>query len=288
MTNEQLVALIRAHENEAERMLALWEQNKGFISKIALKYSGHAEMDDLRQEGYLGLCEAVRHYDSEKGIPFINYAAFWIRQGMIRYIDNCGNVVRIPSHARQDIQKYKRISGEYLKYYGSEPSERELCALLGVSRKKLRRLQEDAGMERIQSLSAPIGEEGEDLTLGDTVASGEDLEDECVRRLDREAMKRELWIAIDSLPADQAHVIQRRYMDGLTLRETGERQGVSAEYVRNISDKAMRTLRLPRRSRKYRAYYEQYLATAPVHHVGVADFQRTWTSEVELQAIKTF
>lgn len=230
MTNEQLVALIRAHENEAERMLDLWEQNKGFISKIALKYSGHAETDDLRQEGYLGLCEAVQHYDLEKGIPFINYAAFWIRQGMVRYIDNCGNVVRIPSHAKQDIQKYKRISGEYLKYYGSKPSERELCALLGVNCKKLHRLQEDAGMERIQSLSAPIGEEGEDLTLGDTVASGEDLEDECIRRLDREAMKRELWIAIDSLPADQAHVIRRRYMDGLTLRETGERQG----YLLNV------------------------------------------------------
>ena len=59
MTNEQLVALIRAGDNEAENMLVLWQQNKGFIYKIAMKYQGYAEIEDLLQEGYLGLCEAV-------------------------------------------------------------------------------------------------------------------------------------------------------------------------------------------------------------------------------------
>ena len=96
VTNEQLVALIRAGENEADNMLKLWNRNKGFVFKTAKKYSGYAEMDDLMQEGYLGLSEAVRYYDAEKGVPFINYAALWIRQAMQRYIDNSGNVVRIP------------------------------------------------------------------------------------------------------------------------------------------------------------------------------------------------
>ena len=60
VTTEQLVALIRAGENEADNMLKLWNRNKGFVFKTAKKYSGYAEMDDLMQEGYLGLCEAVR------------------------------------------------------------------------------------------------------------------------------------------------------------------------------------------------------------------------------------
>ena len=136
VTNEQLVALIRAGENEADNMLKLWNRNKGFVFKTAKKYSGYAEMDDLMQEGYLGLCEAVRYYDAEKGVPFINYAALWIRQVMQRYIDNSGNVVRIPVHIGALVRKYKKLKSEYIKYYGMEPTDHEMSAFLVVSEEK--------------------------------------------------------------------------------------------------------------------------------------------------------
>lgn len=281
MDNEQLVARIRAHENEADNMLKLWQQNQGFIGKMAARYSSYAEIEDLKQEGYIALCEAVRHYDLASGVPFINYAAFWMKQQMSRYIDNCGSVVRIPVGVRGEIRRYKKISNEYRKYYGAEPSERELCALLRMSPEELHKVQENTRKGQIQSLSAPIGADNEEMTLEDTVASGEDLEEECAGRLDRENMKRELWIAVDSLPADQAQTIRCRYMDGMTLKETGERQGISIERVRQNDRKAIRTLRLNKYSRKYRGYYEEYLSAAPVRHVGVSSFQRTWTSEVE-------
>ena len=134
MDNEQLVARIRAGVDTADNMLILYEQNHGFIHKMALKYSGYAEIEDLKQEAYIGLCAAVEHYDEDKGVAFISYAGFWIKQTMQRYIDNCGGVVRLPVHAREWIAKYKKILREYRQYYGSEPSERELCHLLGVDR----------------------------------------------------------------------------------------------------------------------------------------------------------
>ena len=77
MTNEQLVARIQAGENTAENMLQLWQQTKAFVAKLAKKYKGYAEFDDLMQEGYLGLNEAVNHYDVSQHIPFINYAAYF-------------------------------------------------------------------------------------------------------------------------------------------------------------------------------------------------------------------
>ena len=101
MDNEQLVARIRAGVDTADNMLALYEQNHGFIHKMALKYSGYAEIEDLKQEAYIGLCAAVEHYDEDKGVAFISYAGFWIKQTMQRYIDNCGGVVRLPVHARE-------------------------------------------------------------------------------------------------------------------------------------------------------------------------------------------
>lgn len=286
MDNEQLVARIRAHEDESDNMLKLWRQNQGFIGKMAARYSSYAEIEDLKQEGYIALCEAVRHYDLASGVPFINYAAFWMKQQMSRYIDNCGSVVRIPVGVRGEIRRYKKICNEYRKYYGAEPSERELCALLRMSPEELHKVQENTRKGQIQSLSAPIGADNEEMTLEDTVASGEDLEEECAGRLDRENMKRELWIAVDSLPADQAQTIRCRYMDGMTLKETGEHQGISIERVRQNDRKAIRTLRLNKYSRKYRGYYEEYLSAAPVRHVGVSSFQRTWTSEVEREVMR--
>lgn len=286
MTNEQLVALINAHDNEAENMLQLWTQNKGFICKMAKKYSGYAETDDLEQEGYIGLCEAVRHYEPAAGVSFLNYAAYWIKHRMQRYIENCGNVVKLPVYAQYMCRKYKRIYSDYQKLYGTEPPESVLCALLQVSRKELYAIQDNVNMSYVQSFDEPAGF-GEDVpVLEECVPSGENMEDDCIERIDKENMKKEVWIAVDKLPAAQSQIIQYRYREGLTLKETGERQGMSIECVRQFQSKAMRTLRLPKYSGKLRPYFEQYLAAAPIRHIGVESFRRSWTSEVERDALR--
>lgn len=158
MSNEQLVYRIKAGEDTANNMLRLWEQNQRFIGMIAVKYSGYAEMDDLKQEGYLALCEAVRHYNSDQAVPFINYAAFYIRQGMQRYIENFGSCIRIPVHRQQSVKKYKKIVAEYQKKYGVSPSDAEIRSLMGVSREVLDNIKESAVMGRIESLSKPVNE----------------------------------------------------------------------------------------------------------------------------------
>ena len=80
----------QAGANVADNMLRLWEQNRRFIFKMANRYRGQAEEDDLIQEGYLGLCRAVDGYDPDQGVNFLPYAGNWIRQGMARFIHNNG------------------------------------------------------------------------------------------------------------------------------------------------------------------------------------------------------
>lgn len=280
MDNEQLVARIRIGEDVTENMLQLWQNNQRFIKMLAVKFTYGAELDDLMQEGYIALCEAVRHYDIEQGVPFINYASFWIKQGLRRYIENCGSTVRIPTHAQESIQKYKRIANEYRKYYGRDASDREMRAFLGVSEEKLTQIKKAAQMGQIRSLNEPIAGE-EDYTIADTVASNEDIEEDVIRKLDAEAMQRELWIAVDSLPESQSAVIRYWCQEGKTLKEAGKKLGLTYSQAHDAKNKAMRALRMPGKSRKYRKYYEQYLSAAPIHHVGVRSFQRTLTSEVE-------
>lgn len=284
LNNEQLVARIMAGDNETENMLQLWRQNTGFIEMLARRYSAGAEMEDLEQEGYIGLHEAVENYDPGRGMSFISYAAFYIKRRMRICADN-NRTVRLSLNAGDEVRQYQKIMKQYRQEYGREPSDRELCSFLYVDQEKLDRIRKAAQMGNIRSLSEPMPGMDEDITLGDSIASGEDMEEDTIRGLDKECMKRELWIAVDDLPSDQTAAIQLRYIDGLTLEKTGQALGVNRERVRQLEHKAMRTLRQPYRCRKFRAYFEEYLSAATIHHVGVRRFHETWTSEVEREVL---
>lgn len=278
-TNEQLATLIRAGEDPAGNMLKLWERNKGFIAKMARKYSGYADMDDLLQEGYLALNEAVEHY-TDKGASFLTYAAFWIRQGLRRYIEH-NSTVRLPSGLYDDVIKYKRIRREYLTEYGAEPTEREMRALLGVSGKEFGRIEENAKRGEIRSLSEPIGEEEDNYTLGDTLECGEDLEAAAIRKRDHELMSVELWAQVERLPEKQILIIRKTFRDNCSSEMIGRELNCSYQYINNMKLKALRQLARPGINKGYKIYFEQYISAYTVRHVGVESFERTWYSEVE-------
>lgn len=284
MDNEQLVARIQGGDNEAENMLQLWQQNTGFITMLARRYSAGAEMEDLEQEGYIALCEAVRHYDSDRGMSFISYASFWMKRRMRICVDH-NQTVRLSINAGDEVRQYQKIFRQYQQEYGCDPSDRELCGFLCVNGEELDKIKKAAQMGQIRSLDEPVQGVDGDISIGDTVPSGEDMEEDMIRKLDKEKMKRTLWVAVDQLPGDLPAAVRLRYEDGLTLEKTGKRLGVNREKARQLESKAMRILRQPHRCRAFRAYYEEYLSAAPIHHVGVSRFKTTWTSEVELEVL---
>ena len=285
MDNEQMVARIRAGEDEAGNMLRLWQQNKGFIGMMARRYSAGAEMEDLEQEGYIGLCEAVQHYDPDRGMSFISYAAFWIKRRMRVCADN-SRAVHLSFNAGDEVRQYQKIMRQYRQEYGCDPSDRELCGFLYVSREKLDQIRKAAQMGQVRSLDEPLQGMDGDISIGHTVPSGEDMEEDIIREIDKERMEREIWLAVDDLPGNLPAALRLRYKDGLTLEKTGQALGVNRERARQIESKAMRILRQPHRCRTFRAYFEEYLSAAPIHHVGVRRFHEMWTSEVEQEALR--
>lgn len=284
-TNECIVAAVQAGDNEAENMLELWRQNKGFIALMARRYSAGAEMEDLEQEGYIALCEAVQHYDPTRGMSFISYAGFWIKRRMRICADN-NRTVRLSFNAGDEVRQYQKIMREYRQEYGCDPSDWELCGFLYVSREKLNQIRKAAQMGNIRSLDEPVQGMDGDINIGDTVASGEDMEEDTIREIDKERMKRELWLAVDQLPGDLPAAVRLRYENGLTLEKTGRALGVNRERARQLESKAMRILRQPHRCRTFRGYFEEYLSAAPIHHVGVRRYLETWESEVEREALR--
>lgn len=286
MTNEQLVARIKNHDNESENMLLLWEQNQKMITKIALKYTYAGELEDLEQEGYIGLCHAVELYDSDKGCTFLSYAIYWIKSQIMRYIENCCQCVRIPSYSLDSIRKYHRLVGEFAKYHGYSPSDREIRTLLSASDKELQSIKQTALKSKIDSLDRTVINDDEEVTLGDSVACDFELEESVIDKLDHERMKDELWNAVDSLPTSQSEAIKKKYVDGMTLKEIGDKEGVTYHSINNRISNGIRRLRGCKHTKALRMYYNEFFPTVSVKYKGVGAFQRDWTSIVEQQVLE--
>ena len=210
MTNEELVIQIQSGTDRAENMTKLWMQNKGMICRIAKKYVGYEEIDDLLQVGFEGLCKAIEHYEAAAAVSFIHYATFWIKATMQRYIENCGCIVRMPTYARAEVQQYRRFIADYQKEYGSSPSDGEIQSFLCVNREKFQTIKNNVNMANIQSLDKPLDADDTETTLCDMIADTSINEDDVIKTLDTEIMKRELWAAVEELPQDMVEVIRGR------------------------------------------------------------------------------
>ena len=283
-SNEQLVIRIKAGIDVSDNMLQLWEQNRGFIATIAKKFCGYAEMDDLLQQGYLGLCQAVDAYDPDVGAPFVDYAAYWLRQNMQRYVMNCGCNARIPVQANVRARKYLKLCDAYEAHYGRKPTDRELERALGVSWNVLEDVKKSVAMLLIGSLDVPVGED-DGSSMYDLLPGQESPEDEIVDHLQEEQLRETLWDMVDELPGQQSTVIRMRYQEGATLKETGEAAGLSVEQTRQLQNKALRSLREPRRAKKLAPFLDEEIRSMAFVGNGAEHFNRTWTSSTERAAI---
>ena len=149
MTNEQLAARIRAGEDVGENMAQLYDQVKDFIRSVAWKYKGLGELEDLEQEGFLALYDAIDHYEADQGVKFLSYAEYWIRQRMQRYLQVNGSCLRLPVNRQEAISRYKRFCLSFQLEHGRGPSEAEIGRELWLSVDQVRRLQLDACMSHV-------------------------------------------------------------------------------------------------------------------------------------------
>lgn len=284
MTNEQLVIRIKAGIDVAENMLQLWQQNHGFIASIAKRFQGYEEKEDLMQQGYIGLCNAVDGYNPDEGVLFLTYAGFWIRQSMQRYIEDCGSVVRISVHCRNRIREYEKFCGTFELYCGRKPTDGEIQLYLGISEEKLKDIRKAAQMSNIDSLDVPVGDD-EEGSMYDLLPGQESPEDDIVEKLQHEQLRDTLWSMVDDLPWQQSAVIRMRYQEGRSLKETGDRIGCNVNQASAIQNKALRELRMPSRARVLRSLMHGDIYSKALKGTGAEHFNRTWTSSTEYVAL---
>lgn len=281
MTNEQLVIRIKAGIDVADNMLQLWLQNQGYITSIAKRFQGYEDKEDLMQQGYIGLCNAVDGYNPDEGVLFLTYAGFWIRQSMQRYIEDCGSVVRIPVNLRTKMGRYNKLTVSFQSEFGRKPTDLEFCDYLGIGYERLEDIKKAVVMDNMGSLDVPIGEDDEG-SMYDLLPGQEDFEETITDYVQNEQLHDVLWNMVDDLPGQQPAVIRMRYQDGKTLKEAGEATGLTAEQAKQQQNKALRELRGNRELWELR-YGDAY--NKALKGNGVEHFNRTWTSSTEYVAL---
>lgn len=285
LKNEELVKLIQNGTNVTKNMQQLWQQNHGFVFKIAIQYQNMSELDDLIQESYFGLCKAVDHYNPDMDASFIHYASFWIRQQLIRYIKK-NKTVRIPEHTHGKIREYKKAVQQWQQRYHREPTDAEISDYIGIDGKTLEEIKRSALMGKIGSLDVPVGEES-DGTLYDLIPSGMDDKEDVLNKVANEELAEVLWGMVKELPGQQSEVLKMRFKENMKLREIGAVCGFSTDRARQIENKGLRTLRNPKRSRILREFLDdERIYNSALHGNGVSSFSNTWTSSTERIALK--
>ncbi len=290
MSNEQLIMLIKAGEDVVENMERLYSQVKGFIHTIAWRYRGLAELEDLEQEGYLALYPAIDGYDPERGVKFLTYAESWIRQGIVRYIQNRGSCLRLPVHCLEDMRRYERFISDFAAVCGREPSDVEIRYYLGFTTEQVREIRANIRKAGLGSLDSPVAglDGGEDVTVGDLVAAPGSLEEDVLDERQQEELGRELWACVDSLPGRQPEVLRMRYQKSMSLSMISQEHGTTPEAVRQLHAKALRELRKPKFQKRLKPFLPEMdrIYNAALAGGGVSHFNHTWTSSTERVALK--
>ena len=251
-SDEEIELAVKISEGNQQAKQRLTEANLRLVVSIAKKYVGRGMYFlDLIQEGNVGLIKAVDKFDYKKGFKFSTYATWWIRQAITRAIADQARTIRIPVHMVETINRLKKVQSQLLHENGYEPSEELIAEKMELPVERVREIMRVA--QEPVSMETPIGPE-EDSRLMDFIG------DEDALAPDEAALKtitnEDIDGVLKTLTPREESVIRLRFglQDGRchTLEEVGTEFNVTRERIRQIEAKALRKLRHPVRSNKFK------------------------------------
>jgi len=179
LTSEEEQDLIeRAKAGDEDAQTRLVESNLRLVISVARRYVRPGlPLEDLVQEGALGLIKAIQNFDLSRGLRFSTYAIHWVRQSVGRAADSHSNMIRLPNHAVDTLRKIERTRNELRNELGKEPTSEEIAHKLGIPVSKVNRLSRYA-QANLSLEHKPSEDHG--TVLGALISSPEEADPEAV------------------------------------------------------------------------------------------------------------
>ena len=238
---EEIELTKRIERGDLEAKNRMINANLRLVVSQARRYQGHGlPMEDLVQEGMLGLIRAVEKFDWRRGFKFSTYGTLWIRQAIQRGLQNSGRTIRLPVHVAQRQTKVRKVESELSVRLGREPTDEEIAVAAELTEEQVFEIRELS--RNLSSLDQPVGDDG-DVSLGELIPSDRP---EPVEEVAETMREQQVAAIVSRLPEPERDVIDLRF--GLSgdepqsVRQTGSRLGISPKQAAELEQSALRRL----------------------------------------------
>ena len=252
---EEVKIAKRIKEGDADALDKLVQSNLRFVVSVARQYQNQGlSLNDLINEGNIGLIKAAKKFDETKGFKFISYAVWWIRQSILQALIEQPRVVRLPMNKATIYNKIQRAIVDFEQKNQREPSNDELAEILEMKPDELATLR--ATLTFHVSIDTPIGEDDDTTSLDLMTDSSMVTPD---GNLIDESLHDELEHALQALTEREIDIIKyyfgiNEYNQSYSLDEIGIKMNLTRERVRQLKDKAIRKMRRFAISKELKSY----------------------------------
>jgi RNA polymerase primary sigma factor len=246
LTEEQEVAIAhRIKKGDVDAMDILVKANLRFVVSVAKQYQNQGvSLNDLINEGNIGLIKAAYKFDETKGFKFISYAVWWIRQSILQALVEQTRIVRIPMNKAAFYSRITKISSDFQQDNYREPTAEEISEILGVKVDEIDKIKN--GVSSSVSLDSPITDD-DSPSLGELLEDVDSQNNPLINLL-KDSLKSDIDLVLKDLTTREREILE--YYFGLndhdlsySLDEIGSKLGLTRERVRQLRDKALRKVR---------------------------------------------
>jgi RNA polymerase primary sigma factor len=251
---EEIELAKQIKQNDQRALKRLVSANLRFVVSVAKSYQNYGlSLEDLINEGNLGLMKAAYRFDETRGFKFISYAVWWIKQSILQAIAEQSRLVRLPLNRVGTLTKIGKVYSMLEQEFEREPTPEEIASVLEVESGDISDTIKMA--TRSVSMDSPL-QRNSDSRLIDIIQNQQDPEPDS--EVMGESLKEELNHILNTLTGREARILKLYFgLDGEkshTLEEIGEKFKLTRERVRQIKEKALRRLRHSSRSKVLRYY----------------------------------